>query len=97
MLATGRAPGPPVEPKRLRAIPGRIAVSARRAVPHLPRHAPWAGLLLQAFDRVRRAQARAAAEPTGPRPCDPPRAPALFMGPLCDEAEGAGGVSADAS
>jgi hypothetical protein len=51
------------EPKRLRlrlfSIPGRLAASGRRTVLHLPRHAPWAGLLLQAIDRLRLAQARA--------------------------------------
>jgi hypothetical protein len=51
------------EPKRLRlrlfSIPGRLAKSGRSTVLHLPRHAPWAGLLLQAIDRLRLAQARA--------------------------------------
>jgi hypothetical protein len=51
------------EPKRLRlrlfSIPGRLALSGRRTVLHLPRHAPWAGLLLQAMDRLRLTQARA--------------------------------------
>jgi len=51
------------EPKRLRlrlfSIPGRLAASARRTVLHLPAHAPWAGLLRQAIDRLRLAQARA--------------------------------------
>ena len=51
------------EPKRLRlrllSLPGRLVRSGRRTVLHLPRHAPWAGLLLQAIDRLRLAQARA--------------------------------------
>jgi hypothetical protein len=51
------------EQKRLRlrlfSIPGRLAVSARRTVLHLPAHAPWVGLLLQAIHRLRLAQARA--------------------------------------
>ena len=40
-------------------VPGRLAASARRTVLHLPAHAPWAGLLLQAIDRLRLAQGRA--------------------------------------
>jgi hypothetical protein len=51
------------EPKRLRlrllSIPGRLTVSGRRTVLHLPAHAPWAGLLLEAIDRLRLAQPRA--------------------------------------
>jgi hypothetical protein len=51
------------EPKPLRlrllSILARLAASGRRTMLHLPRHAPWAGLLLQAIDRLRLAQARA--------------------------------------
>jgi Transposase DDE domain group 1 len=50
------------EPKRLRlgllSIPGRLAVSGRRTILHLPSPAPWARLL-EAVDRLRLAHARA--------------------------------------
>jgi len=45
------------EPKRLRlrlfSLAGRLARTARRTVLHLPRHAPWAALLLQAITNLR--------------------------------------------
>jgi Transposase DDE domain group 1 len=57
LLALGEHPASRWEPKRLRlrifSIAGRLARSARRTVLHLPAHAPWAGLLLQALTTLR--------------------------------------------
>ena len=57
MLALAAHPARRWEPKRLRlrlfSIAGRIATSGRRTVLHLSRHAPWAGLLTAALNRLR--------------------------------------------
>lgn len=57
MLALTEHPARRWEPKRLRlrlfSIAGQLARSARQTVLHLPKHAPWAGLLLQALTTLR--------------------------------------------
>jgi Transposase DDE domain group 1 len=57
MLALPEHPARRWEPKRLRlrlfSIAGQLARSARQTVLHLPEHAPWAGLLLQALTTLR--------------------------------------------
>ena len=57
------------EPKRLRlrifSLPAQAARHARRALLHLPAHAPWAGLLLDGLTRLR---ALAVPSSTPPRP-----------------------------
>jgi hypothetical protein len=56
-LALPEHPARRWEPKRLRlrlfSIAGQLARSARQTVLHLPEHAPWAGLLLQALTILR--------------------------------------------
>jgi hypothetical protein len=57
LLALTKHPARRWEPKRLRlrlfSLAGRLARSGRRIVLHLPHHAPWAALLLQAITRLR--------------------------------------------
>jgi Transposase DDE domain group 1 len=57
LLALTEHPARRWEPKRLRlrlfSLAGRLARSARRTVLHLPHHAPWAALLLQAITTLR--------------------------------------------
>ena len=57
LLALPTHPARRWEPKRLRlrvfSLAGRLARSARRTVLHLPAHAPWAALLLQALTALR--------------------------------------------
>jgi hypothetical protein len=57
MLALAEHPARRWEPKRLRlrlfSIAGRLARSSRQTMLHLPAHAPWAGLLLQAIRTLR--------------------------------------------
>jgi hypothetical protein len=57
LLALTEHPARRWEPKRLRlrllSIPGRLARSGRRTLLHLPAHAPWAGLLLEAITTLR--------------------------------------------
>jgi hypothetical protein len=57
MLALTEHPARRWEPKRLRlrlfTLAGRLARTARRTVLHLPNHAPWAALLLQAITNLR--------------------------------------------
>jgi hypothetical protein len=57
LLALHDHPARRWEPKRLRlrlfSVAGRLARTARRTLLHLPGHAPWAGLLLQAITTLR--------------------------------------------
>jgi Transposase DDE domain group 1 len=57
LLALTEQPARRWEPKRLRlrlfSLAGRLARSGRRTLLHLPRHAPWAPLLLQAITCLR--------------------------------------------
>ena len=57
LLALTEHPARRWEPKRLRprlfSLAGRLARSGRRTELHLPRHAPWAALLLQAITSLR--------------------------------------------
>jgi hypothetical protein len=57
MLGLTEHPARRWEPKRLRlrlfSLAGRLARTARRTVLHLPNHAPWAALLLQAITNLR--------------------------------------------
>jgi DDE family transposase len=57
LLALTEHPARRWEPKRLRlrlfSLAGRLARSGRRTLLHLPRHAPWAPLLLQAISSLR--------------------------------------------
>jgi hypothetical protein len=57
MLALAEHPARRWEPKRPRlrlfSIAGRLARSSRQTMLHLPAHAPWAGLLLQAIRTLR--------------------------------------------
>jgi hypothetical protein len=62
------------EPKRMRlrllAIAGRLTRSGRRVLLHLPAHAPWAGLLVEAITTLR-ALAEHHHPPRQPRPPGP--------------------------
>jgi Transposase DDE domain group 1 len=57
MLAFTEHPARRWEPKRLRlrifSLAGRLARSGRRTVLHLPVHAPWTALLLEALTMLR--------------------------------------------
>jgi hypothetical protein len=57
LLALAEHPARRWEPKRLRlrmfSLAGRLARTGRRTVLHLPRHPPWAPLLLQAIATLR--------------------------------------------
>jgi Transposase DDE domain group 1 len=57
LLAFAEHPARRWEPKRLRlrifSLAGRLARTARQTVLHLPGHAPWAGLLLNAITTLR--------------------------------------------